>query len=70
MADQSNEQSTTTWPQLAEALYSFLTGRGAVIRYEFQNMEVHVPASATPNAPQAPWKLNGTIVISTTEKKA
>ena len=34
---------TTTWPQLAEGLYGFLTGRGATLEYAFDKMEIWVP---------------------------
>ena len=64
---QSEQQGVTTWPHLAEGLYTFLTGRGAVIEYTFENMEVHVPRDTAPNAPAARWKMNGTIRIRTYE---
>ena len=60
----------TTWPQLAEGLYGFLTGRGATIEYEFDGMEVLVPRDTGTNAPQARWKLNGTLRVRTSEKGA
>jgi hypothetical protein len=60
----SNEKHTT-WPELAIDLYDKLTGRGAEITYEFENMEIHVPSGATPDATQARWKLNGILKIRT-----
>ena len=59
---------TTTWPELAESLYSFLTGRGASIEYRFEDMIIGVPSAAHPDAPQALWRLNGGLTIRTTEK--
>lgn len=59
---------TTTWPELAEGLYSFLTGRGATIEYHFNDMSIGVPSAARPDAPQAMWRLNGGLTIRTTEK--
>jgi hypothetical protein len=56
---------TKTWPELAMGLYDALTGRGAEITYNFDNLEVMVPSSATPDAGHANWKLNGTIRIKT-----
>ncbi len=61
-------KQTTTWPDLAEGLYAFLTGRGATIEYTLENMEVWVPSTAHENSPSAKWKLNGTIKIKTSEK--
>lgn len=63
MADQFN--NTTNWPDLAVGLYDRLTGRGAEIIYEFENMEVAVPSSASEDAAHANWKINGTLRIKT-----
>ncbi len=57
--------NTINWPDLAIGLYDRLTGRGAEIIYEFDNMEVAVPSSATEDASYAKWKLNGTLKIKT-----
>ena len=64
---QPENNGVTTWPHLAEGLYTFLTGRGAVIEYTFENMEVMVPRDTGSNAPSAKWKMNGTIRIRTYE---
>ena len=63
MADRA--EGTTTWPELGIALYDKLTGRGAEITYEFDNLEVAVPSSASPDASHAHWKLNGSLKIRT-----
>ena len=60
-------EGTTTWPELGMALYDKLTGRGAEIIYEFENMDVSVPSSASANAAHANWKINGTLKIRTRE---
>ncbi len=67
MADTTTHE-TQTWPELAEGLYGFLTGRGATIEYHFEDMEIGVPASARDGAAQAKWKLNGSLKIRTSEK--
>jgi hypothetical protein len=59
------DKDTKTWPELAIGLYDALTGRGAEITYQFDNMEVFVPSSASDNAVHAKWKLNGSIKIKT-----
>jgi len=56
---------TKTWPDLAIGLYDALTGRGAEISYNFDNVEVMVPSSASPNATHAHWRINGTLRIQT-----
>ena len=46
-------------------LYS-LTGRNAEITYDFENMEVSVPAkTGGENVGHAHWKLNGVLKIRT-----
>lgn len=56
---------TRTWPELAESLYERLTGRGAEISYEFENMSVDVPSHAGEGAAHANWRLDGTLRIRT-----
>ncbi len=63
-------ETTTTWPDLAASLFEKLTGRGAEITYEFNNLEVHVPSVMGPDAKHAHWKLNGTVKIRTRENVA
>lgn len=63
MANDNN--STTTWPELGIGLYDKLTGRGAEITYEFDDLEVFVPSNAGGNAEHARWKMNGTLRIRT-----
>jgi hypothetical protein len=56
---------TQTWPDLAIGLYDKLTGRGAEITYEFHDLEVSVPSSASANAQHATWKVSGTVKVRT-----
>ncbi len=65
----SNEQHKT-WPDLAIDLYDKLTGRGAEITYDFENMEIYVPGGTNPDAPQAKWKLNGVLKIRTRDSQS
>jgi len=60
---------TTTWPDLAMSLYDKLTGRNAEITYEFNNLEVSVPSSASEGAQHATWKLNGIVKIRAKDLK-
>lgn len=61
----STATQTTTWPDLAIGLYDKLTGRNAEITYEFENMDIGVPAGVGDQPQQAIWKLNGTVKIRT-----
>lgn len=58
-------EQTSNWPELAIQLYDKLTGRGAEITYDFENMEIFVPADAGDSAPAACWKVNGVLKIRT-----
>lgn len=70
MSQTMHTPGSTTWPQLAEGLYSFLTERQATIEYEFDNMSVQIPRDAGDDAPQARWKLDGTLRIRTSDPGA
>ena len=62
----SDAKGTNTWPELAIGLYDSLTGRNAEITYDFENMEVSVPAkTGDENVGYAHWKLNGVLKIRT-----
>ena len=67
MAD--NLENPTNWPDLAIGLYDRLTGRGAEITYEFNNMEVSVPSSLSDESSYAHWKINGSLKIRTRDTK-
>jgi hypothetical protein len=60
---------TTTWPELAIGLYDRLTGRGAEISYQFEEMEIHVPSGTGADAEHAEWRLDGTVHITTRERE-
>lgn len=61
------EKETKTWPELAIALYEQLTGKNAVISYEFDQFTLKVPSAVGSND-HATWEMNGTLKISTEEK--
>jgi hypothetical protein len=67
-ADQEHVEETTTWPELAISLYDRLTGRGAEIIYDFEDMEVEVPSGTGEDAEHAHWRLDGTVRITTRER--
>ncbi|WP_369054917.1 hypothetical protein [Kineococcus terrestris] len=60
-------QETTSFSDLFREMWSYLTGRGAAINYEFVDMQVEVPRETGPDAPRATWKLNGVLRITTAE---
>ena len=60
-------QPVTDWADLGQELWSYLTGRGAAVNYEFIDMAVEVPRDTGDEAPRATWKLNGTLRITTSD---
>lgn len=58
------------WADLAEEMWSYLTGKGAAINYNFVEMTVEVPRDIGPDAPRATWKFNGTLRITTSDNDA
>ena len=63
----TDQTGSATWPELAEGLYGFLTGRGATIEYELDKLDILVPRDGADDAPRARWQLNGTVRIRTSE---
>lgn len=61
------QQNSTTFADLGKQMWSYLTGKGAAINYEFVDMAVEVPRETGAEAPRAVWKLNGTLRITTAE---
>lgn len=56
------------WADLGQAMWDYLTGRGAAINYTFEEMAVEVPRDTGPDAPRATWVLNGTLRITTSDE--
>ena len=65
---QKSNQDTRNWPDLAIGLYDRLTGRGAEITYEMDNVEVSVPSGTGDDAVHARWQLNGTVRVRTRDQ--
>ena len=57
----------TNWADLGQEMWSYLTGKGAAVSYEFIEMEVEVPRDTGAEAPRAVWKLNGTLRVTTSD---
>ena len=70
MADLNTQSETTSFVDLGKQMWSYLTGKGAAINYEFVDMIVEVPRETGESAPRAVWRLNGTLRITTAEDAA
>ena len=58
---------TTNFADLGKEMWSYLTGKGAAINYEFVGMTIQVPRETGPDSPRATWKLDGTLRITTSD---
>ena len=68
MTAQSDQaQQVTSFTDLGKEMWSYLTGKGAAINYEFVDMRVEVPRDTGAEAARAVWMLNGTLRITTAE---
>lgn len=57
---------TTQWADLISTLFDRLTGKEAVITYEFDNLVVDIPKAAGPGGKElgsAKWTINGRLII-------
>jgi hypothetical protein len=59
---------TTNIADFGREMWSFLTGKGAVIDYTFVDMTIEVPRETGPQSPRAVWKIDGTVRISTNDR--
>ena len=56
----------TQWVDLISTLFDRLTGKEAVITYEFDNLIVDIPKAAGPGGKElgsAKWTINGKVII-------
>jgi hypothetical protein len=61
-------QDTNNWPEIFGSLYERLTGQNAEIAYTFDDFKIDVPSSTADDSPQAHWKFNGTMRITTRDR--
>ena len=62
------QQKPTDISEFGRELWDYLTGKGAVIEYTFEQMQVEVPRTTGVDSPRATWKLDGTLRIRTSDK--
>ncbi len=59
------QKDTNNWPDMFDGLYERLTGHNAEIAYDFDDFTIDVPSSTAEDSPQAHWKFNGKLRITT-----
>lgn len=63
-AAEKTKTKEASWPDFAVGLYDKLSGRGSQITYEFDDLNVFIPAKLGDDSDHFHWKMNGTIRIS------
>ena len=65
--DQENSNNqTSNWVDLIGALFDRLTGKEAIITYEFDNLTIDIPRASGPGGKElgsAKWTINGKLII-------
>lgn len=65
--DQENSNNqTSNWVDLIGALFDRLTGKEAIITYEFDNLIIDIPRASGPGGKElgsAKWTINGKLII-------
>lgn len=65
-SQEDNSSKTTQWVELISALFDRLTGKEAVITYEFDQLVIDIPKAAGPGGKElgsAKWTINGKLII-------
>lgn len=65
--DQENSNTqTNNWVDLISALFDRLTGKEAIVTYEFDNLIIDIPRASGPGGKElgsAKWTINGKLII-------
>ena len=61
-AAEKTKTPQASWPDFAVGLYDKLSGRGAQITYEFDDLNIFIPAKLG-ETDHFHWKLSGTVNI-------
>lgn len=65
--DEKSKEKTGQWAELMVELFDRLTGKGAEIAYNFQNLEIDIPKAVGPQGQElgsAKWTINGRLIIT------
>ena len=65
-----HNDASTSFADLSKEMWSYLTGKGAAINYEFVDMTIQVPRETGADSPRATWKLDGTLRITTSDNSS
>ena len=63
---ENGNSQTSNWVDLIGALFDRLTGKEAIITYEFDNLVIDIPRASGPGGKElgsAKWTINGKLII-------
>lgn len=66
-AVEKTKTSQASWPDFAAGLYDKLSGRGTKITYEFDELDIFIPAKLG-ESDHFHWKLSGILNISSQDE--
>jgi hypothetical protein len=64
--EEDNMSRTSEWVDLISSLFDRLTGKEAVVTYEFDNLTINIPRASGPGGKDlgsAEWTINGKLII-------
>ncbi|MDX1373448.1 MAG: hypothetical protein R3321_13325 [Nitrososphaeraceae archaeon] len=65
--DKENMSRATEWVDLVSSIFDRLTGKEAVVTYEFDNLRISIPRASGPGGKElgsAEWTINGKLIIT------
>lgn len=71
--DVTTKETTTQWADLMAQLFDRLTGKGARVTYNFENLEIDIPRAVGPQGQDlgsAKWTVNGRLTMTAEAHKA
>jgi hypothetical protein len=66
-SDVTTKETTTQWASLMAELFDRLTGKGARVTYNFENLEIDIPRAVGPQGQDlgsAKWTINGRLTMT------
>ena len=66
-SSQDLQQASNQWAEIIGQLFDRLTGKGASVTYNFENLVIDIPRAEGPGGKElgsAKWTINGRVVIT------
>ena len=66
-SNENLQQATSQWAEIIGQLFDRLTGKGASVTYNFDNLVIDIPRAQGPGGQElgsAKWTVNGRVIIT------